>query len=107
MLRPLLCSELELSLISALQGGSPLPYDVFEVIAEHLVKVQGNFGWSFYFGRSTLARLNRISKALHEVTLPLLYAKTEYKTEAAFVKSVSRGTPKGWIHTRYVSQSFV
>jgi hypothetical protein len=52
--------------------------------------------------RSTLARLNRVSKAVHEVTLAALYETTEYFDELAFSRSVKLEDPKGWKFTKYV-----
>jgi hypothetical protein len=53
-----------------------LPFDVFEVISQCLAEeslVDGNDGTA----RMALARLNRVSKEVHEVTLAALYETTD------------------------------
>jgi hypothetical protein len=77
-----------------------LPYDVIEVIARILAEeslVDGNNGMP----RTTLARLNRVSKAVHEVTLPALYETTDYFDEWDFDDSVWVENPQGWASTKY------
>ncbi|KAJ9096356.1 hypothetical protein QFC21_005177 [Naganishia friedmannii] len=51
-------------------GGPRLPYELIANVARHLqdqISVKG-----FYFALRTLAKLNRMSQAVHEVTLPHL-----------------------------------
>lgn len=52
--------------------------------------------------RATLARLNRVSKAVHQVTLAALYETTDYFQEEDFTKSVELEDPKGWKWTKWV-----
>jgi hypothetical protein len=77
-----------------------LPFDVIEVIAQFLAdeaRVEG----AAHSG-TALARLNRVSKAFHQVTLPALYETTDYYDEEDFSRSVKLEDPKGWKSTRYV-----
>jgi hypothetical protein len=77
-----------------------LPYDVIEVIARCLAEeslIVPNDGSP----RTTLARLNRVSKAVHEVTLPVLYETTDYFYKEDFTESIVKlGNPKGWAWTK-------
>lgn len=79
-----------------------LPYDVIGVIArclaeESLIK---EFRYDDETPRTTLVRLNRVSKAVHEVTLPVLYETTDYFYNWQFTKSVRTENPKGWAWTK-------
>lgn len=57
-----------------------LPFDVIELIARRLVEeclTDDDYG----VPRTTLARLNRVSKSYHEATLAALYETTDYFDE--------------------------
>jgi hypothetical protein len=76
-----------------------LPYDVIHIIAQCLAEeslLDGNDGTP----RTTLARLNRVSKAVHEATLPVLYETTDYFGKWDFTDSVGLENPKGWAWTK-------
>jgi hypothetical protein len=75
-----------------------LPYDVIEVIARCLSKEA--LVPEYRGARAALARLNSVSKAVHEITLPALYETTEYFTEADFNQTVKLENPKGWKYTK-------
>lgn len=81
------------------QEGARLPYDVIGLVARHLADM---LHAEILLGRprSTLAILNRTSKAVHEVTLPFLYERTEYGSAMDFATSVTRKLSDGWKHTR-------
>jgi hypothetical protein len=58
-----------------------LPYDVIEVVARCLAEeaLEADNGYlDDATPRTALARLNRASKAVHEVTLAVLYETTDY-----------------------------
>jgi hypothetical protein len=60
---------------------SKLPYDVIEIVARCLAEetlVADNAYLNDETPRTTLAHLNRVSKAVHEVTLAVLYETTDY-----------------------------
>lgn len=80
---------------------SQLPFDVVEVIARILAEdALANDADGLL--RATLARLNRVSKAVHEVTTAILYETTDYFNKEDFIKSVAFENPKGWEWTKYV-----
>jgi hypothetical protein len=75
-----------------------LPFDIIEVIARCLAAEaleEKNMD-----ARATLARLNRVSKAVHQVTLAALYETTDYFEKEDFAKSVKLENPKGWVWTK-------
>jgi hypothetical protein len=80
---------------------SQLPFDVVEVVARILAEnaLEDDPGGLL---RATLARLNRVSKAVHEVTTAILYETTDYFNKEEFIKSVALQNPKGWEWTKYV-----
>jgi hypothetical protein len=56
-----------------------------------------------YLNLRTLAALNRVSHAVHEISLPYLYHRTIYDSCSTFAKSVlPKKTPKGWKYVKYV-----
>jgi hypothetical protein len=75
-----------------------LPFDVIEVIARCLAAEA--FEERDLGARATLARLNRVSKAVHQVTLAALYETTDYFKKEDFTKSVKLDNPKGWVWTK-------
>jgi hypothetical protein len=84
------------------QNGPRLPYELIANIAEHLQDdiAKEGLGYSKRTAR-TLAALNRVSRAVHEVTLPHLYRRVLYTSFTSFAKSVlSKPIPKGWKHVK-------
>lgn len=76
-----------------------LPFDVIEVIAQCLAEesqVDSNDGTA----QTALARLNRVSKAVHAVTLAALYETTDYFEKDDFTDSVGPQNSKGWAWTK-------
>lgn len=53
---------------------------------------------------STLVSLNRISRDIHDSTLPVCYETVELETEEDFERSVGFGVPWGWLYTRCVPE---
>jgi hypothetical protein len=101
-IRSLIASLLLLDLTSFFtQEGPRLPYELLGLIAQHLqneIEVEG-----FRNLLHTLANLNRVSRAVHEVTLPYLYHRTAYIHNRSFTCSVlTQSVPKGWKYTKYV-----
>lgn len=87
--------------VTSPQYGSRLPYELIGLIAQYLqdqIVVEG-----FRSLLHTLANLNRVSRAVHEVTLPYLYHRTAYIRNRPFMASVHAYTiPRGWKYTKYV-----
>jgi hypothetical protein len=48
----------------------------------------------------TLGSLNRVSRAVHEVTLPMLYERTRIEYVETFLRAVGSGNSKGWAYTK-------
>jgi hypothetical protein len=93
-------SSIELTIVSQ-QDGSRLPYELIGLIAQYLqdeIVLEG-----FHSLLHTLANLNRVSRAVHEVTLPYLYHRTAYIRNRPFMASVHAHTiPRGWKYVKYV-----
>jgi hypothetical protein len=79
-----------------LQNSPALPYDVFTIIADFLV---GEPPLELY-QLDTLANLNRVSKAIHELTLPYLYERVDYTDDLHIIAATWNGNPKGWAYVR-------
>jgi hypothetical protein len=78
-----------------------LPYELIEHVAQLLqdeIDVKGTA-----FTLQTLAALNRVSKAVHEVTLPHLYRRTLYGSDYSIRERVlPKAMPKGWQYVKSV-----
>jgi hypothetical protein len=72
---------------------------VIHVLAQCLAE-ESLVGDNYRLPRTTLARLNRVSKAVHEVTLPILYETTDYFDEENFDDSVRVENHEGWAWTK-------
>ncbi|KAJ9091984.1 hypothetical protein QFC20_007495 [Naganishia adeliensis] len=83
----------------AIDNGIRLPYDILEVVSRILAD---DVDYDWHSPLQALARLNRTSRAVHEVTLPILYRRTYLDTEEAFKGMVGRENPQGFKHTKYL-----
>ncbi|KAJ9093159.1 hypothetical protein QFC21_006475 [Naganishia friedmannii] len=84
-------------------SGPSLNPDIVSVIANILASERDNNGARLsVVALRALASLNRVSRALHEVTLPYLYQTTEYTGISDVVRSLETGPPRGWLHIRYL-----
>jgi hypothetical protein len=80
--------------------GSSLPYELIALIARHLADEGGTDSNFDDFQLKTLGRLSRVSRAVHEVTLPMLYERTKIRDAHTFLRAVGGGNPKGWKWTK-------
>jgi hypothetical protein len=87
----------------SIQNGPRLPYEVIALIAQQLrdqIEVGG-----FSFALPSLAALNRVSKAVHAITLSDLYHRVVYDS-SSFAESVHpKSIPRGWKHVKYVGSN--
>jgi hypothetical protein len=83
------------------QDGPRLPHELIAHIAQLLKDDIDISGFSYVLG--TLARLNRVSKAVHAITLPYLYHRTVYSSRSSFLRSGRpKSIPGGWKYTKSV-----
>jgi hypothetical protein len=98
-----LCGVLspELMILLSVQPRPSLPLDVISLIAEFLTHERVNGGARLdEDSLRALARMNRVSKVVHEITLPYLYKTTDYTETSEVLRSLTLGDPRGWSYTR-------
>jgi hypothetical protein len=80
-----------------------LPYELIGHIAQLLQDEIDVKGYRTGFELQSLARLNRVSKDVHEITLPNLYRRTLYGSEHSITERIRPSViPKGWQYVKWV-----
>lgn len=82
------------------QGKPRLSSEIFEMIGQVLANAGCVEGLRNSDAMKALASLNRTCRAIHQITLPILYEKTVYLSEETFGRSLTSKLPDGWVHTQ-------